>query len=36
MLRVECGIIEMEFLEIGEIAEELDECVQSEGNMKKR
>ena len=36
MLRVECGIVEMEFPEIGEIAEELDKCVQSEGNIKKR
>ena len=34
--RVKCGIMESELLEIGEITEDLDECVQSEADMVKR
>ena len=36
MHRVKCGFNEMEFPEIGEMAEELDKWVQSEGNIEKR
>ena len=36
MLRAKCGLVDIELPEIGEIAEELDKRVQSEGNTKKR
>ena len=36
MLRVKSGFVEIEFLELWEMADEIDECVQSEGNMRKR
>ena len=35
MLRVKYGFSEPEFSEIREIAEELDERIQSEGNSRK-
>ena len=36
MLRVKFGLVEIEFVELGEIADEVDECVQSEENTRKR
>ena len=36
MLRVKFGFVEIEFVELGEIANEVDECVQSEGSIRKR
>ena len=36
MLQVKFGFVEIEFVELGEIADEVDECVQSEENTRKR
>ena len=36
MLQVKFGFVEIEFVELGEMANEVDECVQSEGSIRKR